>query len=123
MYYGHRVAQLVEEWRAQAVRLREYGADMQAVAIERCADQLDEGIREWERRPLTLQEASDLGGYSVDHLGRLVRQGKIPNVGRPGAPRIAREHVPIKAGMVANPPEKRQIDYKQIVCSAIKVGA
>jgi hypothetical protein len=123
MYYGRRIVGLVDEWRAQAATLREYGAEMQAVALERCADQLHEGVRELESRPLTLQEASDLGGYSVDHLGRLVRQGKIPNVGRPGAPRIAREHVPIKAGMVASKPEKGQIDFKQIVRSAVSQGA
>lgn len=123
MYYGQRIISLVEEWRAQAATLREYGAEMQAVALERCADQLDEGVRELESRPLTLAEASEVGGYSVDHLGRLVRQGKIPNVGRPGAPRIAREHVPIKAGMVALAPEKREIDFKQIVRSAVNDGA
>ena len=43
---------------------------------------------------LTLSEAAGLSGYSHEHLGRLVREGKIPNAGKPGAPRIRRADVP-----------------------------
>ena len=39
-------------------------------------------------QPVTLAEASRLSGYSPDHLARLVRQGRIRNVGRKGAPRV-----------------------------------
>jgi len=46
---------------------------------------------------LNLQQASQESGYSADHLGRLVREGKIPNAGRPNAPRIRRADLPRKA--------------------------
>lgn len=39
-------------------------------------------------RVLTLRQAATQTGYSVDHLARLVRQGRIPNAGRHSAPRI-----------------------------------
>lgn len=36
-------------------------------------------------------------GYSPAHLGRLVREGKIPNHGRTNAPRVRRGDLPVKA--------------------------
>ena len=48
---------------------------------------------------LTLDEAAARSGYSPSHLGRLVRQGTIPNAGRAHAPRIrARDLPPRKPG-------------------------
>src|SRR5437868_1841826 len=37
---------------------------------------------------LTLTEAARRSGNSVGHLGRLIRQGKLPNAGRKFAPKI-----------------------------------
>jgi hypothetical protein len=50
-----------------------------------------------EEFALTLREAARESGYSVDHLARLVREGTIPNAGRPRAPRISRKDLPRKA--------------------------
>jgi len=38
--------------------------------------------------PLSLTEASRRYGYTADHIGRLVREGKLQNVGRKNAPRV-----------------------------------
>ena len=38
--------------------------------------------------PLSLTEAAERTGYSADHIGRLVREGKLPNAGRTHAPRV-----------------------------------
>jgi hypothetical protein len=38
--------------------------------------------------PLSLAEAGRRYGYSADYIGRLVREGKVPNVGRKNAPRV-----------------------------------
>ena len=37
---------------------------------------------------LSLTEAAERTGYSAEHLGRLVRQGRLPNAGRKNAPRV-----------------------------------
>jgi hypothetical protein len=37
---------------------------------------------------MSLTEAAERTGYSANHLGRLVRQGKLPNAGRKNAPRV-----------------------------------
>ncbi len=39
-------------------------------------------------KSLTLAQAAERTGYSAEHIGRLVRQGKLPNAGRKNAPRV-----------------------------------
>ncbi len=48
---------------------------------------------------MNLTQAAEESGYSDDHLGRLVKDGTIPNAGRPGAPLIRRGLLPRKAGV------------------------
>lgn len=38
--------------------------------------------------PLSLTEAAKRTGHTPDHIGRLVRLGKLPNAGRKNAPRV-----------------------------------
>jgi hypothetical protein len=92
-----------------------------ARAYELAASDLEAALEEGAKEALTLTEAADESGYSADHLGRLVRDGKIPNAGRPGAPRIARRSLPAKAGVpsVATEGMGPQNDRTQIVRSAI----
>lgn len=52
-------------------------------------------------RAILLAEAAKVSGYSVDHLGRLLRQGKIPNRGRRHSPKIQRGDLPIRPTAVA----------------------
>ncbi len=97
------VEALPATWRRQAKALRRYGGDTPAVALESCAAELEATLRERDETTLSLTEAARESGYSADHLGRLVRDGKIPNAGRPGAPRIARSHLPRKTQAPATP--------------------
>lgn len=54
---------------------------------------------------LSLRQAAAESGYSPDHLGRLIREGKIPNAGRHHAPRIRRADLPRRAGVLPPAPE------------------
>ncbi len=56
---------------------------------------------------LSLTEAAARSGYSAPHLGRLLRAGKIPNAGRPGAPRIRVADLPTRprATLAGQPPK------------------
>lgn len=45
---------------------------------------------------LSLPEAASRSGYSVEHLGRLIRESRLPNAGRRGAPRIRVTDLPRK---------------------------
>ena len=58
---------------------------------------------------------------------RLVREGKVPNAGRPGAPRIARGDLPHEAGALAESrlaakPSLREVSSGRIVQSVIEEG-
>ncbi|MDE2773470.1 MAG: hypothetical protein OXI46_07170 [Gemmatimonadota bacterium] len=113
-------------WRKQAKTLRRYGGETPAVVLDRCADDLDATLQELDETTLSLVEAARESGYSADHLGRLVRDGKIPNAGRPGAPRIARNHLPRKATIdkscLASRQPLREVSSRQIVESVIQRG-
>lgn len=116
------ILDLVGQWNANASTLRQYGAESHAQVLESCAQELQETLHGSNDTLLTLAQAADHSGYSADHLGRLVREGKIPNAGRHGAPRILRRDLPVKAGWVAPPERNEQIDRTQIVRSAISSG-
>ncbi|MDE2878431.1 hypothetical protein [Candidatus Palauibacter soopunensis] len=114
-------------WRRRAKSLRRYGGETPATAIERCADDLEATLVERDETTFSLVEASRESGYSADHLGRLVRDGKIPNAGRPGAPRIALKDLPRKAHAPRGPrlagkPRRREVSNRQIVRSIIEKG-
>ena len=116
---------LPADWRRKAKSLRRYGGETPAVAIERCAEELEATLVERDETTLSLVEAARESGYSRDHLGRLVRDGKIPNAGRPNAPRIARRHLPRKApaeAPLAEEPRPRERSNAQIVQSIIRKG-
>ena len=116
---------LPADWRKQAKALRRYGGETPATAIERCADDLEATLVERDETTFSLVEAARESGYTATHLGRLVRDGKIPNAGRPNAPRIARRHLPRKApaeAPLAEEPGPRERSNTQIVQSIIQRG-
>lgn len=43
-----------------------------------------------------LREAAAVSGYSVEHLGRLIRQGRLINHGRKGSPRLRVGELPVR---------------------------
>lgn len=91
---------LANRWREEAPLIRErYADDSLARLCEVHANELDAAIQAAEERTLTLTQASHLSGYGPDHLGRMVREGRVPNAGRKGAPRIRVRDLPRKAGL------------------------
>ncbi len=95
------VGELAPAWRARAEQLRPYAAAA-ARAFEEAASELETALAAAENDALNLTEASRESGYSADYLGRLIRAGKIPNVGREHAPRIRRANLPKKASASAS---------------------
>ena len=84
-----------DEWARLGVQL-----DGAKLADEVLAD-LDALERDAQLGTVTLKEAHLIGGYSIDHLQRLVAGGELENVGRKHRPRIRRSDVPIKPGHTA----------------------
>lgn len=81
---------LPNHWRATAADLRLYGAVGEATALETCAAELERAEREYVVEELTLEQAAVELGLKADTVGRLLRDGKIPNAGGKGRPRVRR---------------------------------
>ena len=91
------VCDLVVRWEVHANTLRSFGASSQAEAVQRCIVELQDALEAQDDELLSLQQAAQICGYTADHLGRLVRQGLLQNLGRQRAPRIRRGDLPRKA--------------------------
>ena len=101
--------------------LREHAHEPSALVYDICARELEGALKAEEHEVLTLRQASVLSGYSEEHLGRLVRDGKILNAGRKGAPRVRRCDVPIKKGWIGRrtPKPHGEINKREIVLRAL----
>ena len=85
------------KWRNEAAAFRRRHVLVDAAAL--CEEILEdfEAVNHSEREDiLSLQQAAAESGYSADHLGRLVRIGRIPNAGRPNSPKIRRRDLPLR---------------------------
>ena len=83
-------------WRERADFLLEYGDPNSARLWQLAALELERAMKVFGEQTLSLVEAARESGYTPDHLGALVKRGRIPNAGRTGAPRIRRFDLPIK---------------------------
>ena len=99
---------LAARWRAEVDVLRKRGAEVVAAAVESCADELEQSLREAALEALTLNEAAEESGYSKAHLSRLIATDRLPNVGKKGSPRIRRGDLPRK-------PEDHMVDGPDLV--------
>lgn len=80
---------IVDRWTTRRDELQKLRAAVDGAAIcEEVLADLQALQRSGGETMLTLSEASAVSGYSIDHLARLLREGKLPNTGRKGAPRI-----------------------------------
>ena len=113
------VDQLPAGWRARANELRAFGAEGAALAFEHTAAELDAALRLAADELLTLEAAAQASGYTAEHLGRLVREGKIANAGRPNAPRLRRGDLPLKPGALPTRAHRRTVDRAEIARAVI----
>ena len=70
----------LNDWRLMAAHQRALGAEAQAATLEMCTRQLEGWMRSEESRLVTISVAANMGGYSEEHLRRLVRSGELPAV-------------------------------------------
>ena len=115
------VAELPLVWRKRAAVLEPYAPTV-AKAMRDLAAELETALRNGDLDTLTLTAAAQRSGYSREHPGRLVREGSIPNAGRPNAPRICLADLPRKTGYL--PQERVRTDIpdtskRQIVRSIV----
>jgi hypothetical protein len=92
---------LPSRWRLQADQLERF-APAAATAFRDAAAELEAALRAEADELLSLSEAAELSGYSVDHLRHLVADGAIPQAGRRGKPKVRRGDLPKRAGKCAS---------------------
>ena len=93
------VAALIDAWRGEVTELtNRYAAQALANLTTQHIDELEKALKQDFDEPFTLKQASHVSGFSDDYLGRLIRQGKLTNVGRKNAPRVRRGDLPSKIG-------------------------
>jgi hypothetical protein len=103
VWVAYVAAALPGTWSIRAELLRRHGAHEAADAVAALADELLDALRVEQVAALTLAEAAQESGYTIDQLSKQLRAGHIPNAGRPRAPRIMRRDLPRKAGTVHLP--------------------
>jgi hypothetical protein len=88
------------EWlRARAEYLEAWEGETPTVrTLRRVAQELDAAFRRGATRHVGFAEAAQIGGYSISHLGRLLREQPERNVGTKHRPAFAYYDVPRKAG-------------------------
>ena len=85
------------EWRGRAGTARDMLADPRAAQIiETLVADLERFATTVDAELLTPEESHAESGFSVDHLARLCREGKLRNYGRKGRPLYARSELPRK---------------------------
>ena len=111
--------ELLARWQNRRAEWRRLGAHVEGVAV---ADEILADLALLEQSEgaeiLSLSEASAESGYSREHLARLIRQGSIPNAGRPNAPRVRRRDLPRKATSLQSQ-EEGAISRAQIARSVV----
>lgn len=90
-------AELRQKWETEIGVMQRRGVLVNGATV--CAELLadvEAVFRDQSEAPLTLTEGSRRSGYSVDHLAKMIREGKLRNIGRKGSPRIRAGDLPRK---------------------------
>jgi hypothetical protein len=114
---------VLTEWRDRAQTADLLADNRGALLLRLCATELETALQDAGDTPLTLAEASSESGYSLEHLRRLVSEGKIPNAGRKGVPRIRRAHLPKKAGSLTPDIRPLQLDIDPRTQAARRIAS
>ena len=102
-------ADLPATWRERAALLAEFGDPNSARLWHIAAAESQEALRVLDEESLSPTEAAQLSGYTSDHIAALIRNNKIPNIGRKYAPRLRRGDLPNKKPKKGGrPPKKRE---------------
>ena len=92
-----RLKDRIAAWQEQAEQFEKHGCAEAAATYRIAADDLEKELQDCGDTALNLTQAAQESGYSREHLGRMVRDEKLPNAGRPSGPKIRRRDLPIKS--------------------------
>lgn len=96
---------LLERWESEAAVFRRRGQQGLGALMESLCSELKKALQEEQDETLTLAKAAEVSGYSPAHLGRLIREGRLPDRRPPGLGgriRLRRGDLPLKPSMSHN---------------------
>jgi hypothetical protein len=112
--------ELFDFWRSKQAEWDRLGMTANAARlVEAMLADVDAVFRGEEGEELTLSEAALRSGYSSDHLSRLLREGKLQNVGRKGRPRIRAGDLPRRAPACGEPGLSDNIGARRRIALAV----
>jgi len=116
------VQRCVAEILAKAKELREaFGDEPRARSLEWAATRVEQALRDENDQLLTLAQAAEISGYHPDSLGRMIREGQIPDLRPPNSKRmirIRRGDLPMKPGR----PHTPNADVRELASRLAKRG-
>ena len=98
------IQKLLSEWKQDADTFRRYGDDTRSTLLDSLTHKLEEALHSEAEEVLNLTQAAARSGLTADYLGKLVKRGKIPNLGRKGAPRVRVSDLPRSASVQSSSP-------------------
>jgi hypothetical protein len=106
---------LIARWDARRSEFEKLHAQVDGASlVEQFLKDLE--ALETDEAKVTLAVASERTGFSPDHLGRLIRDGKLKDYGRKHAPRIKVSECPQKAvARIAGQPYNADTDALSLV--------
>lgn len=88
------LGEVAADLREEAEDLRRWGANEQAEALDRAADEVDDALRRWWQEELNLKQAAQEEGCSYSKMQSMVSRGEVANAGRKNRPRVRRCDLP-----------------------------
>lgn len=117
---------IIARWEARLAEWRQFKSQVDGAKV--CEEVLED-FRAWqdaeENQLISLTDAARSSGYSREHLGRLVREGKIANHGSVQRPLVRRADLPTKPGHLPGSEEDDEFttsSKRQIVRSVVAQG-
>ena len=93
------LAHLPDDFRANAEEIRRLAGDERTAQVwEAACREVESRLRAASLEPLDLSVAAQESGYTRGHLGKMLRDGTLPNAGTASEPLVLRVHLPRKPG-------------------------
>ena len=104
---------LINRWSARRAEFAKLHALVEgSLLVDEIIADLEELAASGDEEGLTLSQASKRCGYTPDSLSRLIRKGKLTNIGRRGAPRLRASELPKRPVTRLADPSARPYDAK-----------
>lgn len=103
---------LAERWRGEAGAFRRRGLEQFAALVDSFADEVEAALRDGDTATVGLTEAARLSDYNVDSLGRMIRDGRLENLGTRTRPRVRVVDLPRKPGCASGPDGRTVLPLK-----------